>query len=52
MSEKINQVTKHVKRNETKHIKIPKNQYTDKDVDVTVVIKDLPVSQIQTMHRV
>ena len=35
---------------ETEHIKMPQNQYTDKVVDVTVVIQE-QVSQIQTMHR-
>ena len=34
--EKINHVTKHTKRNETTHIKITQNQYTDKVVDVSV----------------
>ena len=48
--EKINQETEHTNRNETKLIKIPQNQYTDKVVDETVVIQET-VSQIQTTHR-
>ena len=34
---------------ETKHIKIPQNQYTDKAVDVSVVMQE-QVSQTQPMH--
>ena len=48
--EKINQETKHTKRNETKHIKITQNQYTDKVVDVTVVRQE-PVSQKSNYER-
>ena len=48
--EKIKQETVHTKRNETEHIKIPQSQYTDKVVDMTVVLQE-PVHQIQTMHR-
>ena len=48
--EKINHVTKHTKRNETKHIKITQNQYTDKVVDVSVEMqRHFP--PIQTAHR-
>ena len=46
IQEKINHVTKHTKLNETKHIKIPQNQYTDKVVDVIVVTQGQE-SQIQ-----
>ena len=50
IQEKINHVTKHTKRNETTHIKITQNQYTDKVVDVSVERQgqDPP---IQTTHR-
>ena len=33
IQEKVNHVTKHTKRNETTHIKITQNQYTDKVVE-------------------
>ena len=35
----------------TEYIKIPQNPYTDKVVDVTVVITEI-VTLMQTMHRV
>ena len=46
--EKINQEKINHK---TKYIKISQNQYTDKVVDVTVVIGEI-VTLMQTMHRV
>ena len=47
---KINQETDHTKQNETKHIKIPQNQCTDKIVDVSSA-EQRKVSQIRTTHR-
>ena len=37
-------MTKHTKRNETKHIKITQNQCSDKAVDVSVVIQEQDLS--------
>ena len=50
IQEKINHVTKHTKRNETTHIKITQNQYTDKVVDVSVERQGQD-PQIQTTRR-